>query len=109
MPESPADDPLRHTQARVQLMRSVARNEVHCVVLPTDRGTRWFPAGKLLAANDDNWLNMGAVRELWTARQALFRAEVGAPYLMKLTDRGLQWLRAAPRSMLDQPMNRRVS
>lgn len=109
MPEYPADDPLKHTQARVRLMCSVARGEVHCMALPTDRGTRWFPAGKLLAAKSDNWLSMEAVRELWTSRQLILRADVGAPYLMKLTDAGLQWLRAAPPSMLDHATDRRVS
>ncbi|WP_372663640.1 hypothetical protein [Amycolatopsis kentuckyensis] len=109
MPERPADDPLKHTQARVRLMCSVARDEVHCMALPTDRGTRWFPAGKLLAAKADNWLNLEVVRELWTSRQALFRADVGTAYLMRLTDKGLQWLRDAPPSMLDRPIDRRVS
>jgi hypothetical protein len=112
MPESPADEPLKRTQSRVRLMRSIARGELECMAAPTDRGLRWFPAGKQIAASVDNWLIMEPVRALWTGSRLIFSAVVGRPYPMKLTEEGVRWLRAARPSggvKNDASPDRRVS
>lgn len=112
MPENPAAEPLKHTLARVRLMRSVVRGEVWCVAAPFAGGPQWMPGGTQLSDKADNWLTREPVRALWTSAHPLFSAVIGRPYRMRLTDEGFRWLGAAPKSMLaesaDSTPDRRV-
>lgn len=111
MPEKPVDAPLKRTEARVKVMRLIARNEVWCVAIPTQRGTRWFPAGLVLSRNADDWLTQEPVRTLWTSRRSLADAVIGRPYRMTLTNEGVQWLHEGVRALPDEgpTPDRRVS
>lgn len=113
MPTGPVGEPLKHTLARVRLVRSVVRGEVCCVAAPFASGPRWMPGGTQLTEKADNWLSMEAVRALWTSSHPLYSAVIGRPYKMRLTDEGVRWLRAAPKSMLTEgagsPTDGRVS
>lgn len=88
MPES--DDPLKRTEPRVRWLRAIARREFWCVLMPTARGPRWFPAGVPGAA--DTWLLREAVTDMWTSVRTT-EAVIGRPYPMKLTAVGVARLR----------------